>query len=390
METKSSKTLFAGASRVKRYEEQEPVFAAVAPGARNKRPESLADEAPVEAPETVEVVQEAPVEVVQEAPGAELTLVGLESTALLERDGAAQAPLATTGWRAGVRTATFGLIKPKASAREVKRLEDLRVIRQATWTRAVNVLVANERGGVGKTSATLLLAGMLGSYRGGYVAAFEATQARGNLLELCEGNPARGLAELLEHADQVHTAGAVGGYTAPQTSHADVIATIANRDQIGGFDVHKVRSVLDLFYRITVTDSGHNPHGGSWLAAVDTADALVVPVMPRRLAVHGAVRTLNAVSARGEAGRRLREHATALITHDGGQEDEELGKKLPEELAKLGFRHVVQIPYDPHIRSEGELSIGSLEEASIDAWTHAAACVVDTLLDAPAESPVQN
>jgi len=124
---------------------------------------------------------------------------------------------------------TLGLVKPSATVAELAYLEDQRIIRQATWTRAVNVLVTNEGGGTGKTPTCIILAGILAFIRGGYVAALEATESRGYLDRRAEGTQQRGLAELLGGAAGVRSAGHVGGYVAPQTSHADVLGSIAGR-----------------------------------------------------------------------------------------------------------------------------------------------------------------
>ncbi|MFC3297796.1 hypothetical protein ACFOD2_16550 [Clavibacter michiganensis subsp. insidiosus] len=96
--------------------------------------------------------------------------------------------IARTGFRGFMNTVTGGVFKigpgaeeAAANAEVARREGDERVIRQATWSRAVSVLVANRKGGVGKTPTSLILGGVLGSIRGGSVAVVEVTDDPGAL-----------------------------------------------------------------------------------------------------------------------------------------------------------------------------------------------------------------
>ena len=92
------------------------------------------------------------------------------------------------------------------------------IVRQATWTRAVGILVANPKGGVGKTPVALLLGGILAAVRGGSVCVMEVSDDPGALTFRSEGAPTRGLGELVRDASMITSAGQLAGYTAPQTS----------------------------------------------------------------------------------------------------------------------------------------------------------------------------
>ena len=79
--------------------------------------------------------------------------------------------VARTGFRGFLNTVTGGLLKigpgpeeAAANAEATRREGDERIIRQATWSRAVSVLVANRKGGVGKTPTSLILGGVLTEY----------------------------------------------------------------------------------------------------------------------------------------------------------------------------------------------------------------------------------
>src|SRR5690606_33007741 len=142
--------------------------------------------------------------------------------------------------RGAVVRGSAHLVRLRPGQAEQAHLDAERRIRQATWSRSVNILVANKTGGVGKTVTSVVLSGILASVRGGSVASFEVSDATGALEKRGEGAPSRGLAELLEAVDTVGSAGALGGYTAPQTSHADVIGSVKDRPVLTDRDVRAV------------------------------------------------------------------------------------------------------------------------------------------------------
>ena len=152
--------LFVGARRAASYDEAENVAqdpADAQSGATLARAESVHDSAPVEsgvpARRDALLGSTAPDGQIAAHAGA---IVAVQATP-------PKAPPATWGWRSTMARMTFGLLKPSATGAEVTYLEDQRIIRQATWTRAVNVLVTNEGGGTSKTPTCIILAGILAS-----------------------------------------------------------------------------------------------------------------------------------------------------------------------------------------------------------------------------------
>ncbi|HJT91569.1 MAG TPA: hypothetical protein VJ777_06450, partial [Mycobacterium sp.] len=217
------------------------------------------------------------------APAGDLSL----DTGALELELASLAnttpPIAETGWRGMVARAG---LKISPSAKEAQRRDqaerlrqDEETIRQATWTRAVSLLVANPKGGTGKTPISLLLGGTLAAVRGGSVAIMEVSDDPGALTFRAEGRPALGIGELVRDARAISSAGQVAGYTAPQTSFASVIGTVGRRPQLTAEDVTTVSGVLDSYYAIRVMDSGNQPSSSAFTGALEVTDALVVPVL---------------------------------------------------------------------------------------------------------------
>lgn len=350
-------TAFAGASRAANYVESEsvPVTRVQATG-----------------PETGDVEPTEPVPVAS-ITRADIGLVGLTS-------GPTKA---STGIRGLV--ARIGISVPPSKT-EVARLEveallrrDEEVIRQTTWTRAVSILVANPKGGVGKTPTALALGGVLGSIRGGSVCIVEVSDDPGALTFRAEGSPKLGLGELVRDVATIRSAGQLAGYTAPQTSFASVIGTIGRRPRLSKDDVVDVARVIDDFYSVRIMDSGNQPSSSAFAGAVATADALVVPVYNTGDAVIDAVNLLLELRAQGDKAAALANRATLLRLTDGRPENPAVVERVEAMIHDAGFAQQFAIPFDPHIAERSQITLARLAPQTVHAFTSAAAAVVRTL-----------
>jgi len=295
---------------------------------------------------------------------------------------------ARRGWRGAL--ARTGLPIAPGTAERIAREEEAvraallldaeRVVRQATWTRAVAILVGNKKGGTGKTPLSLLLGGIISAIRGGGVGIVEVSDDPGTLGLRAEGTPALGLGEFVRDVDQLTTRGQVVGYTAPQTSFASVIGTAVDRPraQLTYEAVVAAAAKLDEYFEVRVMDSGNVPSSGAFKGAADTADVLVIPVMLAGDSTLDALGMLEELRTT-ESGRRLAQTAIAVVMDDGRPQTPEMEEAVRAELEAAGVRTFHRLPYDAHIAGRGEITLDQVNRGAREALTLLAADVIRAL-----------
>lgn len=290
-------------------------------------------------------------------------------------------PSTSRGLRGALRS--LGIPLPPSAAEEGRasaeraRVGLEAVIRTAKWSRGVGVLVANPRGGVGKTPTALLLGGMLAHIRGGDVAVLEVTDEAGSLSYRSEGESDRGLGELVRDVDRIERGPQLQVYAAKQSSYASVFGTVGSREPLTDEDVARVAGLIDSFYELRVMDSGAQTSSSAFRGALEVTDALVIPVLRSADAVLAALALLDQlrVSGRGD----LVETATIVRVTDGRPEQPAVVARLNGLIADAGAARVIDVPFDRHIAERGPLSLDRLSPAASDAHLRLASAVVDAL-----------
>jgi MinD-like ATPase involved in chromosome partitioning or flagellar assembly len=237
-------------------------------------------------------------------------------------------------------------------------------------------MVANPKGGAGKTPTTWLLAATLGQARGGYVLAWDDNETRGTLGVRSEGwDAVTTVWDLLEDVDRFETTAAsvgdLGRYIRPQEARFDVLASdddAARMAQIGEMEFDRLHSVLSRFYRLLVVDTGNNLRAANWQAAVNTADLLVVPSTYELDAAYSAAWMLDHLCAAGR--EDLVARAVTVLSPASPQIDQDVRGELIKHFARTAA--VVEVPYDPGLVGGGPIDYPALREASRRAWVRVA------------------
>lgn len=260
-------------------------------------------------------------------------------------------------------------------------MKDEEVIRQATWTRAVSILVANKKGNAGKTPTSVVLGGTIASIRGGSVAVMEVSDDRGQLTYRSEGSPMLGIGELVEAAATIESKGQLEGYTAPQTSFASIIGSTEGwRSPLNQAAVVDVAKVVDRYYSIRVMDSGNQYSSSAFAGAIETADALVIPTMNSADSIFDAIELLEFLKGHEDPHARALAATAVVIRLSDGRPEIKVERHL-KFLFEAGVdpSRVYSVPVDSHIAERGQLTLSKLAPATRYAFTHAAAGVIRQL-----------
>ncbi|BDO43532.1 chromosome partitioning protein [Cellulomonas sp. NTE-D12] len=308
------------------------------------------------------------------------TLEDLVSVRRSDRNGPAR-----QGWQRGVRTLTFGAVKPGPGRAERRLRADIAAVRRSL-DGPRTVVVINPKGGAHKTTATMLLASTFGLQRGGYTLAWDNNETHGTLgWRSAPSDHTRTAVDLLRSLPTLTSHGAVrigdlDGYMRTQpTEQFDVLASDENAASVASVDAEsfqRLHRLLSQFYRVLVVDTGNNMRASNWRAAVDSADQLVVVTTVREDTAQSAAWALDALRAMGHE-EAVRKAVTVLSAPDP-KVDKALQKRLRNHFGAL-TRTVVEVPYERALVSGGPIDYDKLRPATRRAWLRATAAVAEGL-----------
>lgn len=289
------------------------------------------------------------------APPAPPSQPSYDSTYVMQRIvPVTRIPKATRGWR--------GLLGIGPSKRELEERADREAACQ-TFGRPVTIVVADPRGGSGKTTTSILLAGAFGNARGGGVLVLENHELRGTMhLRTNAQGKDRTIRDLLgaqnyrAPSGEVVRVGDLSAYVRHQVSgQFDVMVSETKRDRAltrGEFE--NVHDLGARFYSLIVVDTANDESAENWRAAVQRADALVVPLKWRNDYSLPAIEMLEELQASDDPRQRdLVRRAVIVASHNQGDLDFRCQQHLkPYFLDRT--KAVIEIEPDPHI-AEGNV-----------------------------------
>ncbi|MEV6692908.1 AAA family ATPase [Micromonospora sp. NPDC051196] len=246
------------------------------------------------------------------------------------------------------------------------------------------IAFANPKGGVHKTTATVLGAATIGSVRGRGVLAWDDNELRGTLglragsarhartirhlvadlvqIEIREGN------DLLEALDDYLRHASDGSY--------DVLAGEESPRFAQRLDQFTVKRVLELLRRthdVICVDTGNNVESPNWRTVMHAADQLVVTTVPREDAAFSADWMLDLLHSEGMG--ELADNAVTLISCP-------TPGRLPlqndlEKHFATRTRAVAVVPYDPALETGSSIEYHQLQAETRQAWMRAASVMLE-------------
>lgn len=275
-----------------------------------------------------------------------------------------------------------GMLGMKPSQRESDELRDLQSIK-TMFKRPVTVMVANPKGGSGKTPISVLLAAAFGQIRGGGVVAWDNNELRGTLPDRTDSPHRRNIHDLLESLDQLRWS----------TSQFTDLAHFLNRQDSGNFytlgsaqeaghvvtgqNFRQVHELFGRYFQVVVVDTGNNEAAPNWTAAAGEADCLVVPTKWRKDSLIPAARMLESLQ---DTHPGLLQRTVIAATN--GPADSQ--KSVKSNAASwFGSSHpIVEVPMDPHIAEGGQIDYALLKDSTRRASLRLAAEVATRLIEA--------
>lgn len=289
-------------------------------------------------------------------------------------------PKSTRGWR--------GMLGVGPGARERSERADRAAACQA-YGRPVTIVVADPRGGSGKTTTSLLLAGAFGTARGGGVLALENHELRGTM-HLRTGAPvgATNIRDLIsaQHesediAQDMVRIGDLSGFVRHQVAgQYDVLvsATKSGRS-LKREEFEDVHALVSRFYQMIIVDTANNESAENWRAAVEKADALVVPVKWRNDYSVPAIEMLEELEHHPEERVvGLVRRAVIVASHGQGDVDVRCRQHLMPYFAER-TRAVIEIDPDRHIAEGNVIQHDQLSPATRRQAERVAAEVADAI-----------
>jgi MinD-like ATPase involved in chromosome partitioning or flagellar assembly len=276
------------------------------------------------------------------------------------------------------RSAPSSLLQADAAASDAELLAALR----RSVGRPRSIAFVNPKGGVHKTTATVLAAATLGTARGGGVLAWDDNELRGTLgLRAGTARHARTIKHLIADLVDVETAPQLRPVLENYVRHSsdgtfDVLA--GDEDprvarHLDGSTVRRLLAVLSHAYDLLCVDTGNNVESENWQTVLRTADRMVVTTLPREDAAFTADWMLDLLEADGY--EELVADAVVILSCPTPRP----APLLDELVTHFGrrCRAVAVIPYDPVLEIGSTIAYSKVSDETRSAWIRATAAMVD-------------
>jgi MinD-like ATPase involved in chromosome partitioning or flagellar assembly len=306
-------------------------------------------------------------------PGAPGRGVGpFDTTQLLKSRPAAP----TGGLRRVLWRVSGGRIAFAPTGRDRAREALYARVRTPTASGRRRIAMISLKGGVGKTTTTVMLGHSLASLRGDNVIAVDANPDAGNLAYRVHRETNQTARDLLDARGALDRYADVRRFTSQADSRLEVLAGESDpalSEAFSATDYEAVLAELERFYSVVLTDCGTGILHDAMKAVLIYADQLVVVTSPAIDSAQALSQLLDWLDKHGH--HHLVESAVVVI--NGVRKRSEV--RLDQFSATFGrrCRAVVTVPYDAELSTGGESSLAALASPTQDAYLELAAAVGD-------------
>ena len=286
-----------------------------------------------------------------------------------------------SGWRRSLYFATLKLLNLGDSAKvRARKAMDAR-IGAALEGGTKYVPVLTRKGGVGKTTVSILLGMALAQLRDGRVIAIDANPDRGTLAERVSKSTRFTVRDVVNRAAAIDGFSEFSNMISRDETRLDVLASDADPMLSEAFDEGDYNVVADVaarYYSMVITDCGTGIVHSVMRPTLQRANSLVTvsggSVDEARLASE----TLTWLEANGY-GELVRNSVVALNTATQATQLVKLDEI--EQHFKTRVRSVIRIPYDPALAAGSVIRFNELKKITRDAARELAAEVVGSMVN---------
>lgn len=279
----------------------------------------------------------------------------------------------SSGWRLGLYKTTFGVVNVGPSPKEQRERELIAEVK-----RPINgcrrIAVISRKGGVGKTTTTLMLGHTFAVHRGDRVVALDGNPDAGSLGYRVKRETTNTVTDLLADTERISRYSDVRAYTSQSPTRLEVISSDDDpkiSTALGEKHYRTASELLEHYYNLVLMDTGTGILDSSTRGIVELADQIVLVMAPSLDGSRAASLTLDWLNEHGYGD--LASNAVTVINQvrKGGLVEIE---RIEEHFDRR-TRQVVTIPWDPHLEAGAETQPEDLKNVTRAAYLQLAAAV---------------
>jgi len=280
-----------------------------------------------------------------------------------------------SGWRRALFALTGGRVNLGPSAAEIAE-RDLIGRVKAPVPGCRRIAVVSRKGGVGKTTTTLMLGHTFAAHRGDRVIALDGNPDAGSLGYRVQRETSNTLLSLLNHQQQISRYADIRAFTSQASTRLEVVAADDDpriTDALQESDFHDAMRLLEVHYNLVCMDTGTGVLESAARGILRLADQIVVVTAPSLDSARTASSTLDWLEQNGHS--ELVAGAVCVINAARPKSQLELDRVAEHFAGRC--RAVVRVPWDAHLEAGAESALDRLQPATRHAYLELAAAVAD-------------
>lgn len=284
-----------------------------------------------------------------------------------------QSPAPESGLRRMLYKVSRGHINMGPSQDDIRRRQLLALVRTRV-TGCRRIAIISRKGGIGKTTTTLMLGHQFASVRGDRVVALDANPDAGSLADRVARETDATVTDVLRGGDRLMAYSGIRSLTSQAPSRLEVVASDNDphiTDALGEDDYRRVMDVLARHYSLVLCDTGTGILDSATRGILNMADQVVLCAAPSLDASRVSALTLDWLEQQGYT--RLARDAVVAINAVRPNSLVELD--LLEQYFERRCRAVVRVPWDPGLSAGAETTLEDLHPATRTAYLNLAAMV---------------